>query len=373
MPRYLATFVETGGAARTERVEASSRSDARRQLEERGCAGIVFFDDETSAALREETGWGGALQRFTNTPEEELKFRAKPTPATQIRTTARALFAVMLLLVVVSLGSPPLRWYDFVALLFLALFTLGLIGGEAIVVFDRLQRAQHWARWDEVLRGVTVLHRFNRLLRLRVLRDQLDFMEAAALAALGRTHEWRTRVQQLAARDMDPSMRWVRLSTVYYCAGDRAESMRCLRRAFEQSTENSSAHIDLALGIIRIERDPKAARDALASRRARDASPPERIFIAFCEGLIALEEGKAEQAADLLELTLTMIADMHDFTTWGSLELTVKAYACIACAESGRSERARALLDEVTLYLQAHEEQELLERCLAAAAAGRAG
>ena len=152
-----------------------------------------------------------------------------------------------------------------------------------------------WGKWADMLRTLPTI-------RSAVPAPQYAFYEAKALAGLGQLDEALETVRPFADDPDTPAwLYWGQLADVFHTArlGDRA--IECSEKAVEHAPDNPTVLLDLAMSRLRYRRDTARAGPCWnRPERTRSATCSARSCV-MAEGVLALEEGRPENARELLD------------------------------------------------------------------------
>jgi tetratricopeptide (TPR) repeat protein len=256
----------------------------------------------------------------------------------------------------------PFSQLDYLCIVVLVLppmLALGAVIWRPRRRFNRVVEACSWARWEEVLELLPGLP------SQVPVHDRL-FREAQALAGLGRMPEALSVVAPLAEGKGIPEwLYWSRLSGVYRAAQDRDQALICLERSASLAPQNPTPLIDLALGLLSRRRDTARAAEILRRVKTHALSDLVVQFLRYAEGLLALEQGKAHEARELLEEALAGQKKLASALA-GKVCDHLHAYLCLAETAIGNHESARRHFNQALPRLQALGDHDLLARCEAA-------
>ncbi len=115
--------------------------------------------------------------------------------------------------------------------------------------------------------------------------------------------------------------------------------------------------------VVEYRRDLHGAREELAKVTTPPTSLLEAAFRSVAQGLLDIEEGRPADA--VLSLTRARRAFERDAAASSveGLLLWISPFLCLALAQAGHVEKARAMLPHVTRYLEATSLPEWLQRC----------
>lgn len=303
------------------------------------------------------------------TPEKDVESRVSGGAWSHTVFCFRELRVVWLLLAVWNsvsiLSSPPYGWLSWLGFL--------LTGGVSLyflwttlpgVAYQRLLWAKVWAKWNAVRRWVACLRFFKRYGIAPLPEMHLDGFVAKALAAEGQLNEAVAILNKYKNDETVPqSLLHGELGSVYEKARLFDKMIEHRAHAVAASTGSAAEHIDYALGLARYLRNPQQARVILASITDKEMTDLAAVYVSYCWGLIALEEGKYEDAKTHM---LSAFQQATPYTTnilMLEFFMDLKAHLVIIFAKLGEKQHARQFFNEVKRFLIAHQEVDLLQRC----------
>jgi len=364
MPKYLISGKDEHGRTATEAVNAPNADEAVRLLKARGFSDVVLHSDEAFAhTLQPE-----ALKTLSPNELQVLgrlnRWQVMGWMIARYYRKQRWLFTAAIALVVGRrIIDVPWDFLDTLAVAFLGLPAALVVIGEFISParkYDRVMTYNAWARWAEMLAALPSV-------KWAVPAPQYAFHEAKALAGLGRIEEALERVKPFADDPKTPAwLYWGQLADVFSSAklGDRV--IECGEKAVENAPNNVTVLIDLAMSLLRYRRDAVRARPLLELARTHEISDVILPFLLMCEGAVALEEKKPDQARKLIEEALKAVEKYrHASPLMGAGIDRMHTYLALACAASGDSLAAEKHYRIAEPRLRAFDSTDLIERCQA--------
>jgi tetratricopeptide (TPR) repeat protein len=224
-----------------------------------------------------------------------------------------------------------------------------------------------WGRWAEVLAALR--QSGWRGLRYHLERSDsapvVAFYEAKCLAGLGRLDEALATVRPYANNpDVPAWMYWCLLANVFDTVrlGDRV--IECYEKALDIAPDNQNVLVDFAHFSLDYRRDTARARSLLTELRRYAISDDIRPFLVIVEGLLALEEGRPEQAREILsEAAQLAEAQRHTSPMRGVLIDRIHTYLTLTCAAVGDHAAAEEHFKIAEPRMRALNEVCWLERC----------
>lgn len=375
MPSYLFQAEDGAGAAVSDRIEATNLGQARYILETRGYRDIRFHEDEHGDDIRQmiradtqvsapAAGWG---------PAQEIESRRRRTPWQKFSWALKLhLYAIIPLLLwnaLALLHGPPWRagdWLGFIATpLYLGYFVLLAAPAQ---VFHQILVASAWKDWERLRFFVRLARGLRAMRRTGIPERELRVREAYALADEGQLDAALRIMEEVRARPNHKEyLHLGRLAAVYQYAGQYDRQIECLREAQRLSPGGASQHLDLAAALLRRRRDVAGARQELELAKEKELTELAKIWVAWCEGFIACEEGDFTRAKAEFRAALA-----HSQNTGSPLleiaRAEINASLCVACARSGETAAAQACWLACRELLLARREADLIRRCEAALA-----
>lgn len=375
MPEYLFRAASPQCGEIKDRIEADNLGQARYTLEVRGYRDIEFFSDEGVDDIKR------AVRSGTNVPEADpdLWTVEDETAAWRRRGMGAKLWWAFQqnLVVLIPLafwnwmswrGARPFSWLDWAGFaatpLYLAYFIFLSI---PMVVFQRLLESAAWCDWKQVYRSVAWARRL-RAFGIRVIPEsELDFREAYAMAAEGRTEQALQLLEKYRGHpDMAEYLFLSRVSSVYEYAGNYKKMIALLEESAAKGPGGASEWIDLAVARVRRGRDLAGAKEALARTEDKEIAALPGAALAICKGIIASEEREDARACELLTEGVGKLDAYAGNPLVQVIVAEAKAYLAISQARCGEREEANKTFSAVGALLAARKETDLLARCTAA-------
>jgi len=365
MAKYLISGKDQRGRTSTEAVHAATADEAVRRFKDRGFSDVVLHSDEVLGQLLQPE----ALKQLT---PGELHVLGRLSRMQTIGWMISRLYrkqwwwfaAAIALVVGRRIIDVPWDFLDTMSVAFLGLPAFLVLMGEIFSParkYDRVMAFNAWGRWAEMLAALPSV-------KWAVPAPQYAFHEAKALAGMGRIEEALERVKPFANDPKTPAwLYWGQLADVFSSAklGDRV--IECGEKAVENAPNNVTVLIDLAMSLLRYRRDAARARPLLEQARTHEISDVILPFLLMCEGAVALEENKPEQARRLIEEALKAVEKYrHASPLMGAGIDRMHTYLALACAVSGDSLAAEKHYRIAEPRLKAFDSTDLIERCQAA-------
>jgi len=240
------------------------------------------------------------------------------------------------------------------------------------VAWSAIERATVWHRWQQVLRLLPWLE-WNPLVFAKVMRSLLGMRRGRALAGLGKEEEGLAVFDAAAAkggfsRPASDSMRSDILIGVH-----RYDEAIALRRAAAASDPIHA--YDAAITMLRYGGDLAEARALIQSREGAALTEMERIFAEYAHGLLALSDQRFREALDRLT-TARKLAEtglVQAPAQSAGLQRLLDGHRALAIASLGEPDWAELVLNEVSEFLLATDEEALVSDCRNAISRARTG
>lgn len=370
MTTYLYSGRTSDGKQVTDRIEAATSDAARYALDLRGYREIVFHtDDSTSrvdALLLDEMLNGDPVPELTPEQEREARQSGGVLQCLWFAWKVNAIFWVPLSIWVgISLaGGRPFSVADIISFvfggLFLVYFVWLVLPG---VGYQRFLVAATWNRLGETRAWVRFLRFFGSIGPARIPKLELDMRLAWVLSRNGHQEEARGLIAPHESIAANNAMILNRLGGFYDAIGDHERAHTNRTQAVEVSGGGTTEIIDHALGLVRHLRRPTEARASLDRISGKEVADLVRIFVVYTEGLIALEEGRNEEAFDLLTKTEQVMSPYVANELMKGMRREVWAFQAIALGTAGRYAEANQLFLKALPLLKARRENTLIARC----------
>lgn len=349
-----------------KRVEAASVNAALTQLQQRGYTQIQLLDDENSAVKLGDAASSRRLQFSTR--EEEALRRRKSFAGRTLWSFSKNWWIWGPLLVWMAIaawrggGAFP-AMPAALLLTFLIWFAWATVPS---VFYDQALQASVWCRWREVERWMRWMARWKAWFKTPMPEHELLFRTATAMAGQGRLHEGLRHVAPLA-RDtrLAPGFYQMRLASLYFAAKD-FDTVARLQDEARQLNPSPSSVIDLATTRARWLGDAKSAQQLLVDVDAKVLPPSAQAFFGYCQGVIALAQGRPEAAIQHLAESLESARAMAGIPLIQSLVLDARAHYGLALSALGRPDEAKPHLNAAYPLLKARDDVHLIARCRAA-------
>ena len=357
MPTYLWTAKNASGAEVAEKVTAPNAQLARELLEKRGHTDLKLIGDDIMA---EFTAKNEALANVPAAKRVEWTRKGKITFREYVAKVARDVSFI-------ALACAPLilwRWSrgDYRGAMLFGLVLVCTIAAFAWIrhkpyLFTRMLEAREWHRADETLRLLQRLADVMKpeetsLYRSRALVWKGEFSTALA--------DWRQHESKVS-----PWLYFSHLSELYEEAGDVDRAIDLIEQSLAHNPNIGALYIDVAWKYLVNERNlPRAKQltDHAGLLEQSEMAPP---FLLRNRGIIALREGRFEEAEKLFLGAIAILDANKGWTFIYSNKMIVKGFLSLARAKLGKLAQARQDFAEAKEWLEAAQVTPLLSACQA--------
>jgi hypothetical protein len=357
MGKYLYSAQAVDGEEIRAHIEADSAAEALTELQAQGLQDIVIHTDDFAARLYDAN--------LLNVPDNL-------DPAALIAARQRGGFAHLLwdtlqgnmLFLAPLLAWNAYYWYqnriDGVATTITVLILLVLSWFMLpALLFEAMQRAQVWARWDDAARWLGWLRRLNQ--RIRLAPHMLDFYQAKNLIGSGRADEGLALFNRHQDDPAVPLALWLSLkASLLDDAKRRDEAGKLMRQVTQLMPDSAQVWLDLALNQA-LFGDVEEARRAIARAEQCTLEPIMAGAIPVVQGEIALHDGQPAVAANLFAQALVALTPFVTQTALRPLFVILEARYAIALAQCGQLAAAREAWALAQPMLEVHHERSFLD------------
>lgn len=362
MPTYLWTARDRQGNKTALRIEAATTEQARNELLQQGYTDLQLQTDDLASGLQVHSS-----PECVVSAQDQVRFlnEGKFTIGEVFWKNFRDFGVLYILLVGAAL------WSYFSGLLVLGIslsvcIPVLFVWRSAILLqglyMEQLFAAKEWHRWDRMLRVVSRMERYSRIMKLK--QPEIANYKAQAKAGLGDLDGALREIRRFESDSRTP--RWlylIHLAMVYDAARDFDKALELSQQAVAEGPPSGSLNLSLAERLILRKRDVVKAKAALARAESLDLPQLAQPFVPLCKGMIEFECGNNELASQLLEEALGKLQRLSHHSMIGSAIRLAKTYLCLACAARGDRKAGERYFAEVRDYLIATREQEVLQRC----------
>ena len=366
---YLFT-ARTKGKQTPGSIYAADMAAARATLEAEGYEGVEFLDEGSDEASQKAS--------FATLPAQEIDpaqmARARKVSGVgatllfSLRGNAPILVPLLAWNAWSLVQGAPFDWGDWLGF-GLTVLVLGEVLRLMIpgILFQKLLRAQVYARWREAERIVRWMRRYPFGAALSPFMH--DFYDAKVLIGLGNTDEaFELYAKWRGHPDVPPASFLALHSSLLDQARRFPEKIAGLHQVAALEPDSAQAWIELALTYARANLGIAAARAAAAEAAQREMSVLFKAGLEHACGIIALDSGMPDAAL------VHFASAAERYSAGGGSPLLVLAHAgvqafvAIALVRLGRRADAEQIWQGAGVLMQAHGEREVLDRYEAALA-----
>jgi tetratricopeptide (TPR) repeat protein len=372
MQTYLWLVKDGKGIESSQEVIAESAQEARLRLEEGGYCDLRLVKDDIMAEINAKSD---ALSVMSAADQVKL-YRAGKT------TFGKYLFKVAKDVAWVAAICGLSIWYSWnrrdhsrLLLFHGGAFVLVLLWVAAVrlntFLFARMIELCEWHRADDVLRLLRVMDVMKRATAVGMKPEDAARYRSRALVWKGRFDEGVAEWQRHQAC-FKPWTYAAHLGGLYEHAGDVDRGLLLAEQAVKLNPKIGAYMVDLAWKYLLHDRDLARAKEAMDAAEKLEMAELAKPFVIRNRGIIAMREGKLDEAEKLLEQALAIWhADVGRHFRYSNLMLT-KGYLCQTRARVGKADQARKDFAECKPWLQAAEMKMMLAGCEAQFVTGEA-
>jgi hypothetical protein len=385
MPRFRVSFVDRNGSVKVENTAGPTAHWVSQHYQSLGARRVSVTEDllaPDGRDLAREAAYHRNLQPSaieTQAPsgssttlaafiDERLgqrlpKKRTTPTSAARSWAWLAAMFATVACLQRPAHGHAPTLAFKVDVILAVLMLLWGALAVTPLWLDGRVRHARAWRNWPAVLRltAVAAWHPFIR--RRPALRYGFGTLRAAALAGKGRIDEAAALIERVS-RDNGHCQAQIDMAIANaYFAANRYDEGIALRRRATRDPTRLHMNIDLAVALLEYKGDVAGAREHLARVDTPPASLLEAAFRSLAAGLLDIEEGRPADAVLALKRTRRAFEQEVPPSALEGPMLWTAPFLCLALAQSGDRDEARALLPTVATYAKATSQPAWFERC----------
>jgi tetratricopeptide (TPR) repeat protein len=336
-------------------VTAPTAQLARELLEKRGWTDLTLISDDI---LSELAAKNQTLSNLSAEKYVEYQRKGKITFREYVMTVARD---VAFLAVVCGLAVAwKLSRHQYLGAFLFALPVVVLTAIFARIrlngyLFTRLNEVSEWRRADETLR---LLDRLSKTLK----PEDISFYRSKALIWKGEVAaglaDWRQHESKLS-----PSFFLCRLSGLHEAAEDIDCAIELSEKALALSPNTGAYYIDMAWKYPLLRANLPRAKELMEQAERLEHSEILKPFLIRNRAIVALRDGRAEEAEKLLLETLAILDSNKGMHFRHSNIMLTKGFLCLARAKQGKIAQARADFAEAKEWLTAAKVTPLLKAC----------
>lgn len=365
MPTYLWKGKDPNGIEKPVKVNAVTTQEARQNLESQGFTDLTLVKDDLMAEISEKSE---VISKMS--ADEQIKSLSHG-PTTLTRYAMKVVRDVLSLTALCGL----LIWWrwsrndttgaiEFGVILAIVIAVIAVIRLNSLL-FAQLTDAQEWRRSKQMLRLLELMKLIGRLTKTGLKPH--DDARYRSLAWVWEGHfkkgvaEWKAEEKAIK-----PWSFLSHLSRLHEEAGDLDQAFELREKGIQSNPNIGAFWLDLAYKYLEHGRNLSRAKEALAQAEALDLPEIAEPFLIRNRGLLAMREGRFEEAEKLLEQAL----DFWRANTKQHFRLTnimiTKAFLCQVRARLGKTKQARQDFAEAKKWLIATRNKLLLDACEAA-------
>ena len=355
MPTYLWTVKDARGAEIAEKITAPTAQLARELLEKRGYTDLQLINDDIVAEFSRGN------QAIDDAPAEkrvEWTRKGKITFGEYVAAIAKDVG----LLALACGGGMFWRWsrgdlwgvFFFGLIIVITTIILARLRYKSYL-FTRMLDAREWHRAEETLR---LLQRLTPVMKpedMSLYRSMALVWKGEVAIALADWQQHEGKISQ-----------WLylsHLSSLHEEAGNIDLAFALREQAIAANPNIGALYIDLAWTYLIHERDLRRAKEATEQAQILELNELAKPFLIRNRGIIALREGRFEEAEKVLSEALAFwTANKRMHLSYTNLMLT-KAFLCQARAKLGKVAQARADFAEAKEWLEAAKVTPVLTAC----------
>jgi tetratricopeptide (TPR) repeat protein len=374
MPNYIWKAIDHLGNSVVVESFAESASESKSVLERRGYARLELYQDDIGDAAS-----AGMLSQPVTVLGQEIEVSAadriqqldKPQ-MTMWRAVGEGLMQSKALILIVVMLTVYLLYKGHtisgcLAVLSLVLWIVFLaVTSVPLILYQRLNKAVEWCKWEDVLNLVQELRAKNRRHFIKVPEAELARNRAKALAGLGRIEEGLAEYRSYENQPGCPT--WLHkayVAGIYDTARQYDKAVEMTLKSIQEH-DSPSFHVDLAYRYARHLRDVGRARCSL--NEAEKAILPEfaKPFLLRSRGAVAYLEGNLQLARTSFEESIAYMEKTPNQPFREGSIFNAKAHLACVIARQGQVEHGKKIFAQATEYLRATKEIDLINEFQAA-------
>lgn len=322
MHEFIYTATDSTGKRSTNRIEAASTQEARREIEAAGFDTIVFHTDDFDAVISDMVPDKLPVDDILTASEEAQIQHFSDLRLFFFMLKKFCWYLRWLLLLAITLLSFSLTepnstiGIKFVLslLLFLVPVWLALKASyfSPSQKYKQMLEAFTYGRWNEVLESLPEFKKYRPPF-------ELSGRQGCALAALGRLDEGLEIIEPFSDSPEVPRwMYYTQLADLYDYAHEGDRSLDYRLQAYQHAPENSSVLLGYADSLLKQNKDPQLTQKLIHEAEQQQLSDMSDISLQFTKGLLELNSGQPRLAFYLFAETQKMTATLHAISTCSS-------------------------------------------------------
>jgi tetratricopeptide (TPR) repeat protein len=362
MPIYLWTAKDTKGVENALKVNAPTAQEARTVLEGQGYTDLKLIKDDLMA---EFTAKSEVVSNLSAAEQVKTLSGGKTTLSKYVYKVARDIASTALI-------CGALIWWRWTRhdVIGMVVYSSILAVTAAVIaairlnsyLFARMIQAREWHRADDVLRLLRWMDALGKLTHAGLRSEDAARYRSLALIWKGRTYEGFADWQQHESK-LKPWSYLSHLSGLYDQSGDIDRALQCAKQSVAQNPQVGALVTDLAWKYLLHERNLPRAKEAIEQSEKLEQTEIAKPFMIRNRGVLALREGRAEEAEKLLQEALAMWdAKKGQHFRYANMMLT-KGFLCQARSRLGKLPQARKDFAEAKPWLEAAKVTGLLNAC----------
>lgn len=364
MPDYFFTAVSPLGRTVTDVIDVESVAEAQQVLLDDGYTNIVMHTDDISARyVKYDENCRGVF-----TPKDFLEY-ANSRGWRGFLILCRVLFKKNWLGILIGaavLGSrrasgQPFWFWDLSALVMIGwpilLAGVAHFTNSKLKAYTKLVEARAWARWDEVLE---IAPRVKG-----VAAEEIAFQIATAHAGQGDIEKGLKVLEPFSdGQRMPLHLYYDRLCDLYAVAGRYSEQLPLAEKAHEIAPDSPVVMIDLALILLRLQRDLPRCKQLAELVRQEPLNELLRMYLKYLDAVIALEDNRPSQAEELMNEAFQLFQPMSQLSPlMGALQDRMHMYMALIQKRQGDVRNAAYHYRKAAPRMEAFQTTDYLQRC----------
>lgn len=366
MLKFLFTAVNSDGKKITDRIEAENLGQAKYALDLRGFSLIEFhqselnqdilntFDDKIKKAYQNNMKDGSIYEvesQFDTSHLHYFKFLLKKSWFSWLIIIGGAIYVPNL----VSIGLLVLSC---VAMIYVSLPSILHKQSQLEYFKQNNSKARFWLNF---------LSWFNIIGFHKIPQFHID----SSLAGLdAREGNLTNALQRISKYQNDPKVSKRMFNNAFISTYGQARNYDEMLNSLENTLHEGNVYpeemLDYAICLANRHKQTSLARKVLDKVYDLEMTAILKPFLPFCQGVIELEDGNISQAEFYLKIAANDMKPYEKNDLLIGSRIQLKAFLSIVLAKTGQREEAAKLFQESKWYLEAAQEEELLQKCEAA-------